>query len=455
MISKMWEILTTLTKETLNAALIQCDEKGFDKNRGIVPLHESFINLSYSKNILDDAISNRKLIQLPITVQNTLLSQLDSISKSLTNLTNGTDEVENLANYIEQLNTAIWQFGLHNLSDQVLGYQEKMNQLKNQELEIEKLKSELDVAIEKNTILEKIIEGAEKKTVSLNALLETSEKNKEKIDGLLENSTINDQAADALYASIQQKEISVTQLLASSKTSNAEVLAIQPKIKEFYTEIDEFREDISTTKKDAQKAINDNAEKTEKLVSNLQALENQIKVQIEKATGFSLFHSFQTRQLELAKSKKFWIYALGGLVLASWGVSIFVISTTSNFDVAFFGKLSMTIPLIYAIFFCTVQYGRERKLEEEYAFKSNISISLVPYQELVEKLVDTKQPGEREKYSAFIIDAITKVYTSPTDKIFDGHDQTKSSSIDPMKQLEKAIKAVVDPLAPLIKAIKP
>ena len=158
----MWDILTTLTIETVNAALIQCEEKGFDQNRGIVPLYESFINLNYSKNILADAIQNKKLIQLPITVQNTLLAQLESISKSLTSLINGTDEVENLANYIEQLNTAIWQYGLHNLSDQVLGYQEKMNQLKNQELEIEKLKSSLDKAIEKNTILEKIIEDAEK-----------------------------------------------------------------------------------------------------------------------------------------------------------------------------------------------------------------------------------------------------------------------------------------------------
>jgi hypothetical protein len=146
--------------------------------------------------------------------------------------------------------------------------------------------------------------------------------------------------------------------------------------------------------------------------------------------------------------------ALAGLVLASWGVSIFVITTTRNFDVAFFGKLSMTIPLIYAIFFCTVQYGRERKLEEAYAFKSNISISLVPYQELVQKLVNEQQPGEREKFTAFIIDAITKVYTSPTEKTFDVEHKPKSPAPDLLKELEKLVKAVVEPLEPLIKALK-
>ena len=44
MIKKMWEILTTLTEETLDTALAQCDEKGFNKNRGVVSLDESFIN---------------------------------------------------------------------------------------------------------------------------------------------------------------------------------------------------------------------------------------------------------------------------------------------------------------------------------------------------------------------------------------------------------------------------
>ena len=455
MIQKIWEIITTFSDEMLNTAIKKADENGFDKERGIIPLHESFINLNHSKNILVDAIRNKKLIQLPITVQNTIYTYLDSISKSLTNLINGSDEVENLSTFIEQLNTAIWQYGFHNLSGEVLGYQEKMNQLKNQEVEIKKLKEELDTAIEKNKILEKIIDEANKKALSIDELFESSEKFNEKIEALLENSTANDQSSESLYTSIEQKEASITQLLASSKTSNSEILSIEPKIKEFYSEVNNFRANITETKKEAQNAIKENDDETERIQVTLKNLEDQIKIQIEKATGFSLFHSFQTRQLELSKSKRSWVYALGALVLASWGISIYVISSTTNFDVAFFGKLSMTIPLIYAIFFCTVQYSRERKLEEEYAFKSNISISLVPYQELVEKLVNSEQAGEREKYTAFIIDAITKVYTSPTDKIFEGHEHSKQGTTDPMKQLEKAIKAIVGPLEPLIKAIKP
>lgn len=454
MIEKIWELLTTFTEESKSAALDKCTENGFDVNRGAVSLDESFINLNSAKVILMDSIEKRKLIQLPISIQKTILSNLEAISRSLTNLINGTDEIENLSNYIEQLNVSIWQYGLHNLSNELLGFLNKMNQLKNQEIEITNLKRELDAAMRQKSDLENLVASANDAVEKLNKIVSQSETNRVKTEENVSNTTQANQNAATLLSSIQQNEITSTQLLANTKTSNSEVIALEPKIKEFYSQIDKYRNKITSTTEDAQDAIKTNREETDNLINNLRQLEDQIKVQIEKATGFSLFHSFQTRQLELAGSKKFWIWALGFLVLASWGVSIFVISTTTNFDVAFFGKLSMTIPLIYAIFFCTVQYGRERKLEEEYAFKSNISISLVPYKDLIEKIVNNEQAGEREKYTAFLIDSITKVYTSPTDKIFDGEHKSNASSPDILKQLDKLLKAVIEPLEPLIKALK-
>jgi superoxide dismutase len=454
MIDKMWEILTTFTEESQKAALDQCAEKGFDITRGVVSLNESFINLTNAKSILVDAIEKRKLIQLPITVQKVLLNHLESISRSLTNLANGTDEVENLSNFIEQLNAAIWQYGLHGLSDELLGYTTKMNQLKAQEVVIADLRRDLQAALEEKGQLEALVNSANDSVTKAASLLAETDATKKKVDDNLSSTTQATQTSSALLTTVQQNETTSTQLLASSKASNAEVLALEPKIKEFYGQIDEYRKKITSTTESAEKAVKTNKEATDELVKNLGLLEDQIKVQIQKATGFSLFHSFQTRQLELAASKKFWVWALVGLVAASLGVSIYVIQSTDVFDVAFYLKLSMSLPLIYAITFCTVQYARERKLEEEYAFKSNISISLVPYQELVQKLVNDEQEGERQKFTAFIIDAITKVYTSPTDKVFDPDHKHKAPGGDPLKQLEKALKAVVEPIKPLIEALK-
>lgn len=446
-IKKIWEILTTLTEEAQNAALAKCKEIGFDPNRGVVSLDESFINLNSAILIFKDAIEKKKLIQLPITVQKTLIDYLNAISRFLTSLINGTDEVVNLANSIEQLNTVIWQYGLHNLSEEVLGYQTKMNQLKEQELEIRKLEGEIRKGLNLKNKLEQLLAEAKKSGETLQAMAATSDESWKKITENLNRTIETDQKATAVLATIQQNESTSTQLFAATKTSNAEVMALEGKIKEFYSRIDQFQTKMITTTEDAEKAVQTNKVETEELILKLKALDDQIKVQIQKATGFSLFHSFQTRQDALSKSKKFWAAALAIMVMVSIGLTTYVMRTTNDINVAFYIKLSLSIPIIYAITFCTVQYSRERKLEEEYAFKSNISISLIPYQELVAKLVSGKQPAEQEKYTAFIIDSINKVFTSPTDKIF--QDEVKQKGLT-----NKAIKQLTQLLEPIIKVLK-
>lgn len=438
----MWEILTTLTEEAQNTARAKCKELGFDPNRGVVSLDESFINLNAARLILTDAIEKQKLIQLPITVQTTILNTLESISKFHIGLINGADEVVNLVNAIEQLNTAIWQYGLHNLSEEMLGYQTKLNQLKNQDLEVKKLKGELEDGLNLKGELEQFIGEVKKSTETLQTIVATSDESGRKIAENLNRTTEADQKAAAVLETIKQNESTSTQLLAITKTSNAEITALEGKIKEFYSQIDQYRTKITTITDDAEKAVQANKAETEKLISILRTLEDQIKVQIQKATGFSLFHSFQTRQEALGKSKKFWASALSALVAISIGLTIYVISTTNDINVAFYIKLSLSLPIIYAIAFCTVQYSRERKLEEEYAFKSNISISLIPYQELVSKLVDSNKLTEQEKYTAFIIDSINKVFTSPTDKIFEGEVKQKGLTDKAIKQLTQLLETV-------------
>ena len=446
MIEKMWEILTTLTEESQQAALSKCKELGLDPNRGVVSLDESFINLNSGRSILMDAIEKKKLIQLPITVQKTLISYLEAISKHQAGLTTGTDEVVNLVNAIEQLNAAIWEYGLHNLSDEVLGYQSKLNQLKALEVEAKRLKRELDAGIKLKENLDHLLNDAGKQSESLQKLVSSATEAATKANEELARSSDSSQKSAALLATIQQNEVISKQQLSATTASNAEVSAFEKKIKEFYAQIDEYRTKISTTSDDARSAVQENKAETDKLISTLKSLEDQIKAQIQKATGFSLFHSFQTRQETIRKSKRYWIGALASLIGASIGLSVYVIYTTTGLDTAFFLKLSMSLPLIFAITFCTVQYSRERKLEEEYAFKSNISISLVPYQELVEKLVSKEQAEERQRYASFIIDAITKVFTSPTEKIFDGSEKTNRLNSKTMKQFTALVESIAKSL---------
>ena len=103
--------------------------------------------------------------------------------------------------------------------------------------------------------------------------------------------------------------------------------------------------------------------------------------------------------------------------------------------------------MIYAIAFCNMQYSRERKLEEEYAFKSSVSISLDPYQKLVAGLIDKGNPAEMARYAEFVIQSINRIFTSPTDPVFADVGGDKNSA-------DKIIHAVGDVIEPILKGLK-
>jgi hypothetical protein len=146
LLTVIWELTTKLSNEALRAAENKAKELGFDLNKGVVSFAEARINLIYSRDLLSDAIQNKKLIQLPVTIQTGLKTILEEIVSRVTNLTNGTDDIVLFADRVEKFNIALWQYGFHNLSDQLLGFQTKMNQLKSQELSVENLLQSLHAA---------------------------------------------------------------------------------------------------------------------------------------------------------------------------------------------------------------------------------------------------------------------------------------------------------------------
>jgi hypothetical protein len=137
------------------------------------------------------------------------------------------------------------------------------------------------------------------------------------------------------------------------------------------------------------------------------------------------------------------------LVVISAGVTIWIAHeaqfySANNF--AFWVKLSLTVPLGFAITFCTVQYGRERRLEEEYAFKSSVSVSLNPYRDLVHSILEKDGQVDQSKYTDFVIGSVTNVFTPPTDKVFDGE---KKSGFT-----EKMFKQTAEIIGTAVKAAK-
>jgi|SRR5580692_1264941 hypothetical protein len=574
---ELWAVVTTLSDDAQNAALRKCKELGFDTNKGMVSLEETLINMSAARDILLDAVDKGKLTQLPLKVQYSLLNQSRRVADVLTALVNGTDAVVNLVESVEDLTVSIWQFNLHNLSGEVLGFHNKMNQLKSQETRIRQVSREAEEFASlresaKQTLgqISEIATAAGVQKTSLQA-------STDEVSAILAKATEQGQKVSIVETQVEQHGTTTTQLLAVSKQAAADTEAIANKSKELQLEIEATRsslqaltsnaqellastqaasssqlqefntkyEELSTstqavtstlatkldtsiaeltaatdTKVDSAAAalqrtgtelenkvtqfmadsssrltqvetaqetrlaahVKDFAEDTQvqmksqaetfnaqttdlaskaeesiktgevaykQLVDQLGDLEGQIRESIERATGHSLFHSFQKRQLDIAKAKRFWASALGALVAVSLCLSlgfIWYLHYVQVYNAAFYLKLSISIPIVYAIAFCNVQYSRERRLEEEYAFKSSISISLDPYQKLVGNLVDKSKPEELSKYTAFIIDSVNRVFTSPTGEIFESPGDRSSA--------EKLIKSLGDFIEPLLKVLK-
>jgi uncharacterized protein YoxC len=381
MIDKIWEILTTFTEEAQNAAFAKCKELGFDTSRGIVPLDESFINLNTAKFILVDAIEKKKLIQLPITVQKTLFNNLEAISKYLVGLTGGTDQITNLTDTIEQLNTAIWQFGFHNLSEEVLGYQTKLNQLKIQDVEIKRIKNDLEGGLNLKNKLEILIGEVEKTTEKLQSITTSSDENAKKInDNLTQSAEINQKTTQILSA-IQQTEKGAKELSSTMETLKGKVDNWAKEIKELSEKSEKIKE-----------GLNEREKKLNLLIENTDNTLKRVEDLLPGATSAGLASSFRQRKEDITKSKKYWVVGfVGSLIFLVLMVSWIIYAFTEHIGKVewwayLLQRVPLTFPLIWLGWFFGRNYGHKIRLEEDYAFKESISRSFEGYKKQMQEV---------------------------------------------------------------------
>ncbi|MEO8737873.1 MAG: hypothetical protein ABI380_15205 [Edaphobacter sp.] len=559
-IADLWNLSTTLSDEAVDAAETKAKINKFNIDRGEITYGELSINLRSAREVLRDAIEKQKLIQLPITIQKELLSNLQAINRSLQGLMNNSDEIVNLNNAVEGLNTSIWKYGLHNLSDQVLGYQTKLNQLKQQDVQARKL-------------LE-VLEQGRITAADLTVMATGASANIDQIEKSLQNAQTDVASMSALQAQVQgdsakiqqsaqsaqQAEAQLTQMAATAKTSVAEITPLEASIKGFFSEVDTYRQKIAASTDEASKFLTEastslkksignaetiitteidrlkaaakasiddqalmlsaqiNSHKTtfsdlvtefnlnevnrikvttdasdaqlaenkvaheafvkhaelklvdlesglktrseetiatnkrdvDAIIAELAQMKESVKQQLAQATGFGQFGAFQSRQNTIASGKLRWEIAIGSLVTVVFLLTAYIAAHTQQGDLhsaSFWIKLSMNIPLGFLISFCTLQYNRERRLEEEYAFKASISISLNPYRELIYSIIEKDGNLKDGTYTQFVVDSVRNVFTSPTEKIFDSPKKFEGVS-------EKSLKATAELIGTAVKAAK-
>jgi hypothetical protein len=378
LLKEIWDLTTKISEESLLAASEKAQELKFDIDKGVVGFAETRINLIYSRDLIADAIKTNKLVQLPVTIQRDLHAQLSEIVQSLTALANGTDEIVLLADRVEKLTSLLWQYGFHNLSNEVLGYAKKINQLKSQEVAVDKLLTKLHDAEAVRESALQTISQLEDWNHRAELLATDIDQLQKKVASQAEASSGDQLKVAAAYASVQQTSEDAARLLSTITTSSGQATTLKDQIADAFSVIDPRKAELAASiqefsqanlanqtvanallkkveedtasaesarqaayvaleKKlsDAAAAVNtaitgsfdtfsrdaasnlkrildENAEELAGMKSRLLEHEGQIKVQIERAIGVSLFGAFQKRQDSIVRSRACFINTCAG-----------------------------------------------------------------------------------------------------------------------------------------------
>jgi len=259
------------------------------------------------------------------------------------------------------------------------------------------------------------------------ALIEDVTKKKDALE------TVNTEADETLTATKaleKQAQESAAEAKASS-TRATEALAQaqqdQKDLKQFYTDLETHKSTFSEVSKKAQadavalkddmdRRIAEYSTKTEAIINSNLEVERTIRQHLEKAVGIPLFKAFDVRREQLAKSTEKWGKILAGAVgaLIVFGIVYIALETGDLGARHIYTRLAVAVPLSFLVVFAAFQYGKERRAEEEYAFKGAISVSLESYKDLLERM----HAKGAETEAAFIKQLVSEVFDNPVKRLY-------------------------------------
>ena len=273
----------------------------------------------------------------------------------------------------------------------------------------------------------------------------------EAVSAMLEKIKQSTTAIDALQKKLEtllavktQEFDVIAKTLSNATDQNNQISALltkatetNGKISNIYTQADEKLKEINLTLKENREnysALYTELGKTQIIATNLVEKLNEqdaeytkglnfIKEQesyirekqkeINELTGFaagvSLFHTFQARKNELDKPVKYWFWGLiAAAVITVIGVIvIFHVSPTDGS----WSKLAIntlkSAPFFILLYFSIRQYSKERAIQEEYAFKSAVALTVNAFADKI------SEDGESGK-DKLILSSVNRIYDLPT-----------------------------------------
>ena len=426
MIDEIWALLNKLPSDAYQTALSKCKEFGVDPDSGIVTLDESYTNLSWSCNTLKGVIEQKKLIQLPITIQSELREILKAIVANHEALIAGSNVVDALTRVIEKLFTEIWRSELNNLSDEQLGYLMKLNQLKEIESSIIATKAILEDGIAKKDALEILFADSKQKNNEQQAFLTAADAAVIKVtDNLTEVQDSNVKAVKTLEA-ILETQTKSTEFMKETEENKKQVDVHEKAIRGLVTEFTNLNAELVASKK-----------KQADLFAEFEAYRMKIDGLLGDANRTGMAASFTSRRKWLIAPLSGWLFLFGssiaGLVYmgATYIAPLLDPKNTFSWEQLPL-RLALTAPFIWLGWFSARQHGFTSRLREDYAYKEASAKSFEGYR---------REAVDPEMLKKLLEQAIKNLGDNPI-RIYDGKNNHPSPTHELFDNLMKDDKAV-------------
>ena len=258
----------------------------------------------------------------------------------------------------------------------------------------------------------------------------------------LENALKSSKEIEDFSKKISETNATITGYASSSQANNNNIAEINTRVTGLETtltnNIKEYQKDFAEIKEQNEGSL-ENAEKAEKIMKMILAKEAEINRLLGQANDGSLGAKFHERQEKIQN----YSYILIALIIVAlvatscWTLHVFQTYTTQDW-MTFGMNMIRTFPAWFLVWWLIGRYTNERKLQEEYAFKAAVAMSMRNHSELLNDS-DKGNQDERATRQIMLQRALENIYKNPNSKE-KGLTISSKSINDSLKQLIEFMK---------------
>lgn len=339
-------------------------------------------------------------------------SERKQIADNLINILNYLESPANLYSYIENLKIILRTYNIRNFSENLIQFEEEIDEIKKLRIELE------EVLSESNELKEEI----SNKNNKINNLHNEAD---EILDGIKENFKNISNEFDKLSENSNKVKLlndELEEIKGTADSHLADIIDFRTKSESNQKLIDNFATKIQDRDKrlteleqkiiENDKALSKYEEERETLLKEAEALIESAKTALnyKTAEGLSASFSEQYKNSNKTRISAGWIIGASVCLFITLVLGIWFLHNISEDNKWYFivGRLLLLpMPIIGAIF-CANQYTKQKNITEDYAYKTVIAKSIVGFSEQLKK-----NSTDNSEYITYIAKALEEIHKDP------------------------------------------